>query len=81
LIETFVLHLSDTAVSQVAKHIQDALPFVSTFQGVSRAHGKWWYTVRPVLNSDNQKAGSRLGAWLTANHILAGDTYWVAIER
>jgi len=152
VIETFVLRLSDSAVAEVAKHIQDALkgpgtltkppakgkvipgfkstgmpltrllpaydpsiyksnrssaikacvkwygknyatgphgekldcdefPFASTFQGVSQAHGKWWYTVRPVLSSDNRTAGSRLGAWVAANHILAGDTYWVAIEK
>jgi hypothetical protein len=57
----------------------DEYPFRSTYQGVSQAKGKWWYSVLPVPATQNQTAGRRLGAWLTANHILSGDAYWVAV--
>jgi Deoxyribonuclease NucA/NucB len=61
----------------------DEYPFASTYEGAARhlyedvPYG--WFSVRPILFSDNQTAGSRLGTWYGADRILDGDAYYVRI--
>jgi hypothetical protein len=57
----------------------DEYPFASTYQGASTVSGQWWYSVLPVPGAQNGYAGTNLGAWLTANRILSGDSYWVEV--
>jgi hypothetical protein len=59
----------------------DEYPFAGTFQGASRAKGRWWYSVMVLPLSQNRRAGALLGNWLTDNHILAGDKYWVEVTK
>lgn len=62
----------------------DEYPFSTTYEGAARhlyeedvPYG--WFSVRPVLFSDNQTAGSRLGTWYGADRILDGDAFYVKI--
>lgn len=62
------------------KYQCDEYPFASTYQGASTANGHpWWYSVQVLPTKDNSTAGAALGTWLTANHILDSDAYWVAV--
>jgi Deoxyribonuclease NucA/NucB len=62
------------------KYQCDEYPFASTYQGASTATGNpWWYSVQVLSTSDNLSAGGSLSAWLSANRILSGDQYWVAV--
>jgi hypothetical protein len=61
----------------------DEYPFASTYEGAARhlyqnvPYG--WFSVRPILFSDNQTAGQRLGTWYGADRILDGDAFYVRI--
>ncbi|QNP72215.1 hypothetical protein IAG44_24235 [Streptomyces roseirectus] len=62
----------------------DEYPFSATYEGAARhlyqpgvPYGQ--FSVRPVLFSDNQEAGSRLGAWYGRDRILDGDRFYVRI--
>ncbi|WP_416973934.1 NucA/NucB deoxyribonuclease domain-containing protein [Streptomyces sp. 4F14] len=62
----------------------DEYPFSATYEGAARhlyetnvPYGR--FSVRPVLFSDNQEAGSRLGTWYGRDRILDGDRFYVRI--
>jgi hypothetical protein len=61
----------------------DEYRFSSTYEGAARhlyqdvPYG--WFSVRPILFSDNQTAGRRLGTWYGADRILDGDAFYVRI--
>jgi hypothetical protein len=61
----------------------DEYPFSATYEGAARhlyqdvPYGQ--FSVRPVLFSDNQEAGNRLGTWYGRDRILDGDAFYVKI--
>jgi hypothetical protein len=83
--ETFAVPVCEQQWPGYAELSQDCdeYPFASTYEGAARhlyedvPYG--WFSVRPVLFSDNQTAGSRLGTWYGADRILDGDAYYVRI--
>jgi Deoxyribonuclease NucA/NucB len=83
--EGFAVPVCDQQWPGYAEFSQDCdeYPFASTYEGAARhlyqevPYG--WFSVRPVLFSDNQLAGSRLGTWYGADRILDGDAFYVEI--
>jgi hypothetical protein len=64
----------------------DEYPFRTTYEGA--AYGRPAYagpntarsfSARPITSGDNRLAGSRLGTWMTQDHVLDGDTFFVEI--
>jgi hypothetical protein len=84
--ETFAVPVCEQQWPGYAELSQDCdeYPFASTYEGAARhlyqnvPYG--WFSVRPVLFSDNQIAGSRLGTWYGADRILDGDAFYVRID-
>lgn len=62
----------------------DEYPFSATYEGAALSdydggpYGR--FSVRPVLFSDNQAAGRRLGQWYDADRILDGDAFHIEIR-
>lgn len=38
------------------------------------------YSVRKILSSDNQKAGSQMGAMYAKERVLVGDNFWIKVD-
>jgi len=83
--ETFAVPVCEQQWPGYAELSQDCdeYPFASTREGAARhlyedvPYG--WFSVRPILFSDNQTAGRRLGTWYGADRILDGDAFYVRI--
>lgn len=56
----------------------DEYPFKSTNQGAAKANGK--FSVRYITSADNQRAGSKLGAWYKSQRILDGERFNVGTK-
>jgi hypothetical protein len=63
----------------------DEYPFRSTFEGAAyneyegSPSGKWSYSVRVISGSQNNAAGSALGLFYRADHIIHADGFWVDV--
>ncbi|WP_169735392.1 NucA/NucB deoxyribonuclease domain-containing protein [Actinokineospora inagensis] len=57
----------------------DEFPFATTYEGAGTVTDGMLrtYAVRPVLNTQNQAAGSRLSLFLSEDHLLDGDNFYV----
>jgi hypothetical protein len=62
----------------------DEYPFASTFEGaystVMYPNSAWKYSVKPLNGKQNENAGRMLGNWMTDDHILHTDPFWVRID-
>ncbi|MFD0207029.1 MULTISPECIES: NucA/NucB deoxyribonuclease domain-containing protein [Saccharothrix] len=60
----------------------DEYPFASTYENAARVNedSALSYAVRPINALHNETAGQIYGAWLTRDHILDGDPFYVIIR-
>ena len=60
----------------------DEYPFARTYQNAATTTptSLLSYSARPVLKSQNGLAGSAYGVWLTNDHLLDGDPFWVTVD-